>query len=141
MKDIDKKILHAIPKSPFQGKFLDLGWVLQAPFRGSGGYTTIFRFISLLQKWGHRSTVYIDPIAHLSPKKPEEISQYIVQHFNADAQIQIGHKKIKKHDVLFATAWSTASVVYKTKGSFRKIYFVGATVSHFVFPNLVRATG
>jgi glycosyltransferase involved in cell wall biosynthesis len=119
-----KQVLNSIRRSRIDPDSLDIGWVLQAPFKGSGGYTTIFRMISSLRQFGHESTVYIDPMAHLSGKTDDEVKNYIQGYFGNDFKIVVGHDHIGTHDVLIATAWPTALTVVNSKWSFKKAYFV-----------------
>ncbi len=130
-----KQILDSIRRSRIDRDSLDIGWVLQAPFKGSGGYTTIFRMISFLRQFGHESTVYLDPIAHLSGKTDEEVKKYVQGYFGNDCKIVVGHDHIGTHDVLIATAWPTASTVVNSKWSFKKTYFVQDHEPDFYSPH------
>lgn len=55
--------LPSLPLAPlrsvFNGRSLELSWVIPSFQKGAGGHMTIFRMISFLAKFGHRQTVWI----------------------------------------------------------------------------------
>jgi glycosyltransferase involved in cell wall biosynthesis len=102
-----------------------LNWILQAPFKGSGGYTSIFRMAGLLVDLGYCINFYIEKIGHFRHKSDEFIIDYLYNHFNVGKiNLFIGHKNFADAGITFATGWPTAYVVNKIKNTNVKVYFV-----------------
>jgi glycosyltransferase involved in cell wall biosynthesis/ubiquinone/menaquinone biosynthesis C-methylase UbiE len=117
------KILEQI-KQLHNNKFV-VNWVLQAPIKGTGGYTTIFRMASLLAQKKITCNIYISKIAHLSNMTDSEAISYVRNNFSVESlNIFVGHDNFIDSDVTFATGWSTAYIVDKIKNTKKKCYFV-----------------
>lgn len=122
---------ETVPTESARPLSLKIGWVLPAPFAGSGGHMTIFRSVKFLSQFGHRCQLYFDcdggrftSAAHLA--------EFVRQNFvDTGAEIQLGFEAIEPCDALFATHWSTAHVVNGTQNCAKKLYFVQDFEPHF----------
>jgi glycosyltransferase involved in cell wall biosynthesis len=99
-----------------------INWVMSPP-SGGGGHQNIFRFISLLDKMGHKNNIYLystyDDMTVAQAK--ENVKGY------SSAKNLSFYKyngKMQDADVVFATGWETAYPVFNDKSSAYKMYFV-----------------
>jgi glycosyltransferase involved in cell wall biosynthesis len=99
-----------------------INWVMSPP-GGGGGHQNIFRFISLLDKMGHKNNIYLystfDDMTIAQAK--ENVKSY------SDAKNLTFRKytgTMVDSDVLFATGWETAYPVFNAKVDAHKMYFV-----------------
>lgn len=97
-------------------------WVMSPP-GGGGGHQNIFRFISLLDKMGHKNNVYLystfDDMTIAQAK--ENVQSYSTAKNIAFYKY---NGTMKDADVIFATGWETAYPVFNTKADAYKMYFV-----------------
>ncbi len=117
-----------LPKGP-----LTLTWFIPDFDVGSGGHTTIFRIISLLQVLGHKSTiVLIPPTKFQNRGKALEV---VVRHFVTEftGEFMFWGEELPESDVVIATSWQTAYYVNSLGGSAGRFYFVQDFEPHF-FP-------
>lgn len=99
-----------------------INWVMSPP-SGGGGHQNIFRFISLLDKMGHKNNVYLystlDDMTIAQAK--ENVQSY------SDAK-NLTFRRYKgsmvEADAIFATGWETAYPVFNEKTDAHKMYFV-----------------
>lgn len=100
-----------------------INWVMSPP-RDGGGHQNIFRFIEILDKAGHINNVYL-----YSTEDDLTIDQarQNVSHYCKASHLSFyryAQNKIAKSDVLFATGWETAYIVFNEKTNAHKMYFV-----------------
>jgi hypothetical protein len=116
-------------EEPYAGKTkktakspLTINWIMSPP-GGGGGHQNIFRFISLLDKMGHKNNIYLystfDDMTIAQAK--ENVSSY-------SSAKNLTFKKydgnMVESDVLFATGWETAYPAFNAKTNARKMYFI-----------------
>ena len=104
----DKKAYEEAKKS---GK-ITLNWVIPEMSPGSGGHTTIFRFVSNLEKLGFHSKIYL----YMSPtfKDNESIRSFLKQHFpllDERVEVYCDVSQMGFAHGTVATAWTTAYYV------------------------------
>jgi glycosyltransferase involved in cell wall biosynthesis len=98
-----------VPPPRPAGTPLSIGWVCSPPGLGSGGHTTMFRYISALEAQGHTCTLYlydrqggdIAPTEHI-------IRQWWPQ---VRAEVRDVRDGVRGQDAIVATSWPTAHVV------------------------------
>jgi glycosyltransferase involved in cell wall biosynthesis/SAM-dependent methyltransferase len=112
---------------------LTVNWILRAPIaQRGGGYRTIFRIADGLARRGHRSRVYVEPIAHLAGKSETEIRAFVESSFGPLAtEVIVGHNAIARADISLATNWPTAHTVARHRTSLFKAYFIQDYEPHF----------
>jgi O-antigen biosynthesis protein len=100
-----------------------IGFVIPPADIGSGGHTTIFRFVTYLEQKGYNCSIFIyDPLRR---KQPGEATNIIRNHFfKMNATIHEKVKGMERMDVLFATNWCTAYPVVNCPAKNTKFYFV-----------------
>lgn len=103
---------------------LMLTWFIPDFDVGSGGHTTIFRIISLLQRLGYKSTLVVIPPTKFQSK--EKALEVIVEHFVADfaGEFAFWGEELPESDVVIATSWETAYYVNSVGGLAERFYFV-----------------
>ena len=95
---------------------------------GSGGHNTIFRFISMLEKHGLKSDLFICENSQWS--SPETVKKIINKHFYPiDVDVFIGSPATlnqfrKSYSVGIATSWKTAYFLRGSNSVKNKCYFV-----------------
>ena len=100
-------------------------WVVPDFSPGSGGHTTILRFVQGLEKLGwHNQTVVIQ--APYRWADAEDALNTIRKHFFPlkHTRVVLGCESIPPSRFLFATGWQTAYWVAKYKDAVHKFYFV-----------------
>lgn len=100
---------------------MKIGWVLSPISAGSGGISTITRFVRFLSEQGHDVTVYIYEGIH--PQSTADAKRILKQSFKLDIDV----KKISQYeesDALIATGWETAYPVFNVNTKAHKFYFV-----------------
>ena len=117
----DKKAYEDAKKS---GK-ITLNWVIPEMSPGSGGHTTIFRFVSNLEKLGFHSKIYL----YMSPtfKDNESIRSFLKQHFpllDERVEVYCDVSQMGFAHGTVATAWTTAYYVRRFNNTISKFYFV-----------------
>ena len=104
---------------------LIVNWVIPEPAKGSGGHTTIFRFVSALQRKGIRNRIYI-----LEPKlirSDQEAADFLHANFELlDKEVEIccGCGRMAFCHAIVATSWATAYFVRRFMNTVSKFYFV-----------------
>ena len=107
-------------------KRLTLNWLMPPPGRGSGGHTTLFRFIKYLEDAGHTCNIYL----YADVEKPAPIETIVKSMGNSFAPVKAKMQWLNEGDEfsecdgLFATSWETAYPVFNSKIKARKLYFV-----------------
>lgn len=102
-----------------------LNWVIPEMGEGSGGHTTIFRFISNLEKRGFHSRVYVFRAERFFDNKT--IRTFVAQAFpilDSNVEVYYDVKYMKFAHATFATSWDTAYYVRNFNNTISKFYFV-----------------
>lgn len=102
-----------------------LNWVIPEMGEGSGGHTTIFRFVSNLEKRGFHSRIYLFE----SPKFTDNrtLRKFVAKAFpilDPNVEIYYDVKYMKFAHATFATAWQTAYFVKNFENTISRFYFV-----------------
>ena len=102
-----------------------LNWVIPEMGEGSGGHTTIFRFVSNLEKLGFHSKIYL----YRSPNYKDNLSlrKFLDEKFPIlakDVEVFYDVKYMKFAHATFATSWETAYYVNRFNNTISKFYFV-----------------
>lgn len=102
-----------------------LNWVIPEMGEGSGGHTTIFRFISNLEKRGFHSRVYLFRATRFFNNKT--LKTFVENAFPIlDSKVELYYdvKYMKFAHATFATSWDTAYFVKNFDNTISKFYFV-----------------
>ncbi len=99
---------------------------------GSGGHTTIFRFISNLERLGFHSRVYL----YMSPNFQDNASirKFLKEYFPLlvpEVEVYCDVSQMKFAHATVATSWTTAYYVRKFQNTISKFYFVQDFEPHF----------
>lgn len=109
-----------------------LNWIIPEMGEGSGGHTTIFRFISHLEKMGFHSRVYLFRSPHFFDNKT--LRRFVKQAFPIlDENVELFYdvKYAEFAHATFATSWDTAYFVRRFENTVSKFYFVQDFEPHF----------
>lgn len=109
-----------------------LNWVIPEMGEGSGGHTTIFRFISHLEKMGFHSRVYLFRSPHFFDNKT--LRRFVKQAFPIlDENVELFYdvRYAEFAHATFATSWDTAYFVRRFENTVSKFYFVQDFEPHF----------
>lgn len=102
-----------------------LNWVIPEMGEGSGGHTTIFRFISNLEKRGFHSRVYLFRSPNF--KENKTLKSFLREKFpilNRKVEVFYDVKFMQFAHATIATSWETAYYVKNFKNTFSQFYFV-----------------
>ena len=102
-----------------------LNWVIPEMGEGSGGHTTIFRFISNLEKRGFHSRVYLFRATRFFDNRT--LRKFVSSSFPIlDTKVELYYdvKYMKFAHATFATSWETAYYVRNFDNTISKFYFV-----------------
>lgn len=102
-----------------------LNWIIPEMGEGSGGHTTIFRFVSNLEKRGFHSRIYL----FRSPRFFDNASlrRFVKNSFpilDPNVEIYYDVKYAKFAHATFATSWDTAYFVKNFENTISRFYFV-----------------
>lgn len=109
-----------------------INWVVPEFQKGSGGHTTIFRFISALERRGFHNRVYVYRAVKLTDD--EKLHSLIRDHFQLlDERVEsyCDVKDIKFAHATVATSWITAYFVKNFHNTLSKFYFIQDYEPHF----------
>lgn len=109
-----------------------LNWVIPEMGEGSGGHTTIFRFISNLEKRGFHSRIYVFKARSFFDNN--SIRKFVAKAFPIlDSRVEVYYdtKYIKFAHATFATSWETAYFVRNFENTITRFYFVQDFEPHF----------
>lgn len=113
------------------GDPLTINWLVPMFAKGSGGHTTIFRMIHLLEQRGHRCHIVLCQ-AQESDGLASEIGMKIRQwFFPIQAETQHWRGELPHADISLATSWPTAYTLLRSTGGGLKGYFVQDLESMF----------
>lgn len=98
-------------------------WVIPSFVEGSGGYRTIFQHVNEMAK-EYQCFVFVYDSGDY--KDDLDVTRAAFKFYGqCDCIIHLGYDIVDEDfDLLIATSWLTVEVVYKYKGSAKKIYFV-----------------
>lgn len=102
-----------------------LNWVIPEMGEGSGGHTTIFRFVSNLEKRGFHSRIYLYRSPHFFDNK--SLRKFVADAFpilDKNVEMYYDVKFMKFAHATFATSWDTAYFVRRFKNTISQFYFV-----------------
>ncbi|MBI5357970.1 glycosyltransferase family 4 protein [Candidatus Saccharibacteria bacterium] len=98
-------------------------WVMSPPGKGSGGHQNLFRFISHLEKAGHKCRIYL--YSTIDKRTVAEIKNVLKDSYpKTSASIEWLDGDMKEADGIFATGWETAYPVFNSNLKCRRFYFV-----------------
>lgn len=117
--------LEPMPGGLGDKESLALAWILPPWAPGSGGHTTIFRLIKMMEERGHKCSIFVyDPQGN-EIRSGEEMAKQIRDHFiPLDAQVFNGLGSWIGADVAIATFWTTAYPLRDLPGCYEKVYLV-----------------
>lgn len=100
----------AAPGTPRpEGQPLNVGWIITVPGPGSGGHTTIFRFVEALEAAGHNCVLFV----YDGQGGPASSYEGIIRTWwpRVQAPVRDLRDGIAGMDAYVATAWATAHVL------------------------------
>ena len=103
------------------GQRININWVTTPPSPGSGGHTTLFRFIRYLEENGYRNRVYfydVDRGDHIY------YANIVRTYFDFNGEINNVHDGMMDAHAIIATSWPTAYPVYNSSAAGKRFYFV-----------------
>ncbi|MCL2365866.1 MAG: glycosyltransferase family 1 protein [Oscillospiraceae bacterium] len=103
---------------------ISINWIVPEVGVGSGGHINIFRFVSHLQKRGHKNRIYI--FGNNPYRNNEDFRKFVFDNFDLDRSVEVywSEKYIKYADATIATSWPTAYFVKSFDNTQKKFYFV-----------------
>lgn len=127
-----KDILLALErKRPIQEKTsvnkerLMINWIMPPPGKGSGGHTTLFRFIQKFEQRGHVNRIYFySKHNNGSVKAARDILDKYFPPTHSELHWFNDISDISTSDVMFATSWETAYVSFASNSDAKRFYFV-----------------
>lgn len=101
-----------------------LNWVIPEMEKGSGGHTTIFRFVNYFESHGIHNRVYLFYPERFHSDK--EIRDFLLKNFKVDPRVEIycDSNNMKFAHGTIATGWNTAYGVRLFNNTISKFYFV-----------------
>ncbi len=107
-------------------KCYTVNWVMSPPGKGSGGHQNLFRFISYLEKAGHKNKIYL--YSTIDPRNITQIKEVVndgsYEKVAAASTMQWLKKDMANADAIFATGWETAYPVFNSGVTAKRFYFV-----------------
>lgn len=100
-----------------------INWVIPPFVKGSGGHSTIFRFVHYLEEEGFNCRIIIvgEPPKCGLEKLKTQINEWF---FPLQGQVYIGMESAPPASITMATGWSTAYCVRDFNSTLHKAYFV-----------------
>jgi glycosyltransferase involved in cell wall biosynthesis len=118
-------LLEPAPGSLAEKETLTLAWVLPPWDRGSGGHMTIFRLIQMIERRGHRCSIFVFDPSGTERRSGEDLRHRIRSDFiPIEAQVFNGLEYWMGADVGIATQWWTAYPLRDLPGCYEKLYLV-----------------
>lgn len=100
------------PPARLPGETLRIGWLLTPPAPGSGGHTTIFRFVQALEAAGHECVLYL---CHTGSTRAADYVPLMRAWWpGVKAQVRDAGDGLEPMDAFVATAWTTAHVLARS---------------------------
>jgi len=101
-----------------------IAWLIPSLLEGSGGHRTILQHADHLQRHGHRCILYMENAEH-EQYSNGTFRKNIKRMFGYDfTDVRAGWSEIEPADMVFATAWYSATVVRALPFPCVKAYFV-----------------
>ncbi|HVU88463.1 MAG TPA: glycosyltransferase [Pirellulales bacterium] len=119
--DVYHTIIEAANDGPCDLNCLDIAWIVPQPSAGSGGHRNIYRAAKKLSEFGHRVTLY-----H-TETQDDSTKEFVCQNFYDLSEVDFVRYRgtTGRHDVCFATHWSTAYCLQANRHRVRHpFYFV-----------------
>jgi glycosyltransferase involved in cell wall biosynthesis len=111
------------PPLPLEaGEPLKIAWVCAPPGEGAGGFTTLFRLASSLERAGHQCTVYLHD-RHGWTLDRHRLKMR-ARWPSLQAEIRDAAAGIEDAHAIFATSWETAYPVLTAPARGARLYFV-----------------
>ncbi len=88
---------------------IEVGWICTPPSAGSGGHTTLLRFVDALESRGHRCVLYVYDRHGGDVRTHERELRSWWPHIRSE--VRDARAAIAAHDAYVATSWSTAHVL------------------------------
>lgn len=113
-----------------KGEIFDTAWIISPPDLASGGHQNAFRHMKILEKVGHKVTVYIYAPWKRSRVSAESITKFLREASSfpdIEAEIRIYDPNVgiqNSHNVVIACDWPTAYAVKRVDVQVKKFYFV-----------------
>jgi glycosyltransferase involved in cell wall biosynthesis len=114
---------QALPRPDPQTGPLTINWVLPPIVPGSGGQTTIFRFVRYLESKGHTCRIYLyDPDPRTSFREQSDVLRG--RYKPMLAEVLPFTPRMEPCDALVATMWQTAYAIFNSPVAAARFYFV-----------------
>jgi hypothetical protein len=121
-QDYTKKFNPKIKKK----KSYTVNWVMSPPGKGSGGHQNLFRFMSYLEKAGHKNNIYL--YSTVDPRNISQIKEVVndgsYPNLKATSHMRWLKGSMSKADAIFATGWETAYPVFNDSQISKRFYFI-----------------
>lgn len=103
-----------------------VAWIMSPPGLNSGGHQNIFRFISVLERAGHRCVVYLySNESGVSTSASAEVVRDSPSYPDTAAEFRLWDGTVPDEvDAIFATGWETAYPAFRSTSLARRFYFV-----------------
>lgn len=100
-----------------------LNWIVPPFSIGSGGHTTIFRMIAMLEARGFRNRLYF--VGETLESDPAAVKTLICEHFaRLEAEVYLGVEPMRPAEFVVATSWNTAYWAAACCDISHRLYFV-----------------
>lgn len=99
-------------------------WVIPSFIEGSGGYRTVFQHVNIMSTEFECDVYVYDSGDYRSDKELEQNATRLYGECNCRFHLGYDISLEIPYDLIIATAWMTAEIVYRYKGPAKKVYFV-----------------
>ena len=100
---------------------LRLNWLTTPPSPGSGGHTTLFRIINVLQSSGHENRVYLYDVYRGDHRYYADVVKHT---FGFQGPVLDAEQGMSDAHAVIASAWPTAYVAFNSPCAGQRFYFV-----------------
>ena len=107
-----------------KGGQIILNWIVPEFEKGSGGHTTIFRFISALERRGIHNRIYVYRPARMTDESLHELLRNHFQLLDGRVESCCDVTKAEFAHATVATSWITAYFVRNFQNTISKFYFI-----------------
>ena len=101
-----------------------INWIVPEFENGSGGHTTIFRFISALEQRGIHNRIYVYRPVNMTEQSLHDLLKNHFQLLDSRVESFCGVENIKFAHATVATSWITAYYVRNFNNTISKFYFI-----------------
>ena len=125
---VDENIIEFNKEDAEKYKFTDkaiINWIIPEMGVGSGGHINIFRFVSYLQRKGHKNRIYI--FNGRMFKTNEQLKKFLMDNYpTLDSTVEVfcNTDGIEFAHASLATSWHTAYFLKNFNNTLHKFYFV-----------------